>query len=1552
MKKNRLMTSVAALVALTTVYATAYVAVSHNALNRGPSMDAEFQKYSAEEVKAAEKAAMEAAGDECPGKVRKAPDGTPLPAIVASVYDYGNATIGMYRLPEVSGGDMQKVSDVSSYYGGALKGNLFYACHDGRYADYWDTDNDPHGHKLQAYDITTWEKQGPELYLDPYRAFDLAINPKDGKGYAFCDYGAMMYHLYSIDLETGTQTDLTPSVSFLSGEYSRALAFNEDGVLYGVSRYGYFGIVDMTTGKNSSIAKVGDDGDMQHGVSATFDPESGDFIYMYNGSENGGAKHVSKLYSINPSTGESTLLAEFTGKCITSIYIVPTVVADEAPGEVGSVDGSFVQGSLSGTLKFRMPSTLHNGAAASGTVGWTVYDGSDKVAEGTSSYGSEVTANVSVPAAGKHNFSVTASNDAGESKRARLQMWVGPDVPVAPGNIKVLFDDATNTFTVSWDAVDKGANDGYLDASAVTYSVVRMPAGVTVAENTTSTTVTDVYEPQGIESITFRVTARHAGNISEEAVSAPTVTGSLALPYDISTLDKYSILDNWTVDDVNDDGYTWDDGYNGLNYSYNSSKKADDWAITPPIKAVAGARYKVHVAFACQMTSCPEKVEMKFGYSPTANGMTEDLLPEKVIDQTSAMPFELEICPDRDGTFFIGFHAVSDENMYKLKVLEFTVAAPVSDVAPAAPEIVEARADRSGALSLNGKVKIPAETAKGDALLSISRVEITRNGTTIVTIDNPVPGSIVDFVDDKLSEGSECVYTAYAYSGEAKSAPSDEFRTYVGINRPGSVGGITVRRDPDNAVGIIVNWDAVAVDWQGYPLNGEVRYNVEVFPDNAYYHGNKTYEEISETSFSLTPTFDTGRDCGFVYVKVYGINSAGTGYGEKSENIFAGEPLKLPFKESFPNYTLENPWGDGKSNGPQIASITDDERAVAMRQYNGWNRMMDASFQNSEGAQDHDNGFAGMFGWSYVNDSEGNYFNEWTELISPAIDLSGANRPTLTFYTYNWFKNNFSNLNHLDIDVVTSDGMRHNVRSLVIGELGNVEAWEHVAVDLSDYAGQVVSIIFKGTIYSQNDNGYNWVLIDNIRIDQLPDIDLGIADIEAPVEAKPGEPFAVRARVSNLGAKDVASYKAILYHNGAEAASKDLEGLAFSSSATVEFSHSLSVQDPVGNIFKIKVVAEGDGKDANDQTGEVTVARNMRLLPEPNDVVIAADGSCLRWAEPDFTTAVPEMILDDFESYTIELEGNFLTSAGDWVFVDVDKAPIGGMVSASTMEMIEFPGIPVHSAQSWWVQTRLVEAFNESYYGHEMSMQYLANMYVVNESFNKAVQQDDWAISPELCGREQLVTLWARSYNRDTPETVEFLYSDGSLTPGDFRLIRRIEQLPGDWTQYALVVPEGARRFAIRGCSYAQGGTAQTFIDDVAFYPANGDAQKLNLLGYNVYGGNRLLTASPIKSLAFFELPEEVGNLAVSAVYETGESRAVAAKAEGGVDNLTAIGVKIKVHKGGITVLGVTGQICNVFSMAGASVASQVCTGTTEIPLGPGIYVVAVGTNVAKIAVR
>ncbi len=123
----------------------------------------------------------------------------------------------------------------------------------------------------------------------------------------------------------------------------------------------------------------------------------------------------------------------------------------------------------------------------------------------------------------------------------------------------------------------------------------------------------------------------------------------------------------------------------------------------------------------------------------------------------------------------------------------------------------------------------------------------------------------------------------------------------------------------------------------------------------------------------------------------------------------------------------------------------------------------------------------------------------------------------LTFYTYNWLQYNFADPNTIDVDVVTEDGTRHNALHLVISDLGNVQAWEHVAVDLSEFANRTVSLIFKGTIRANGENGYNWILIDNIRIDKLAATDLSVADIEAPVQAVPNEPFSVKARISNLG---------------------------------------------------------------------------------------------------------------------------------------------------------------------------------------------------------------------------------------------------------------------------------------------------------------------------------------------------------------------------------------------------------------------------------------------------
>lgn len=1525
MKKNQLILAMAGAVILPAV---ALMANNRNTLSRGPVIEKVFATAPAETT--------------APRKAAAA--GTELPPIIASVYDLNNGSIGMYRLPDVSGGELESVApNVSSYYGGARSGNLYYACHDGRYDEYW-TSSENHGHKIQAYDINTWQPVGNEMNFPSYRAPDLAISPVDGMGYAYCDYGSLMFRLFRLNLTNGTYAAVNDSKSYLS-DPPAAVCFDDAGTLYSVDKSGAFGTIDTTTDNFTKISDLGvGKGNTQYNWSLDYDPDSSSLMFMYNNASG------ASLYRIDPKSGSATLLAEFPGKSITSIFVEPANVDAKAPAEVTGLSAAFVDDALSGTVSFTMPTTLFDGSAASGTANWTVYDNTTPLANGQASFGNSVTANVSVAEKGLHTFIVAASNNAGEGKKTRYKIWVGPDVPMAPQNVTAIYDEDNKQFVISWDAVTEGFNDGYVNSSEVTYDVVRMPDEVSVAQNVNATSVSQPYEASGIESFTFDVKARFRGVESGITTSAPVITGYMSLPYDMANIPFENLLDNWTVIDSNNDGRTWDTSswYKdyGIYYTYSTSNDADDWAITPPIKALAGNEYKVNVTFRNRNsygTVYPEKVTVMAGYTPSAEGMTIELLPETEIENDDpGQSFDLSLIPDRDGKIFIGFHCTSEKNQYYLKLVGLTITAPVNDAAPAAPIITELLADPSGQLGASGKIEVPKTAVNGSSLPSVSRIDVLRNSNVVATIQNPNPGSTVEFTDNSVAAAGEYSYQAIAYNGEYGSAPSETVKTFVGVNTPARVSNVQIVRSPDDPTKAVVSWDAPKVDGQGYPINGALTYNVEVYPDNAYFHGNKTYTGIEETSFTFQPTFDTGRDHGFIYVKVTAQNTAGKSWDEQSENIYVGNALKVPFKESFPNYSLEHPWGDGDSNGPRIASISDDERAISWQQFNGWNRLMDASFDSSDGSQDGDNGFAGMFGWP----------DEYTELLSPVINLTGIDKPVLTFYTYNWYHNYFLDPNILNVYVVTADGQRHTVVNKIIGEFGEIQDWMYVLADLSEFKGQEVQLIFKGTVLQVGDRGYNWVLIDNVRIDDVASVDLGASHITAPVQAIPGEEFNITARLTNFGTSDVSSYKAVLSLNGKEIDSKQLGNLASADFVNVEFTQKLGVQSPIGNVYTVSVDADGDGNAANNKTAEVTVARNLLLLPEPAGVYVNENG--LEWKEPDYDNAVPEGVLEDFESYPCVngLEVTFLTEAGDWIFVDRDNLPIGGMVDNSTYELLSFPGIPNYSTQSWWVQSRMFEGFNSTYYGYDNSLQYLANMYVVNQAHNEGMRQDDWAITPELCGREQLITLWARSYSFNYLESVEFLYSTGSVNPDDFKLLRRINSLSGDWTQYAFVIPEGGKRFAIRGCSYSPYGTAQTFVDNVMFYPASGNKQQLNLLGYNVYCDDQLLNASPVDALKYVQLPDGEHQFAVSAVYTTGESRAVSAVEGSGVERINAANVRISASEGLVTISGLNGMAYCLTSAAGVTCASASGKDSIEIPVAPGVYIVTLPGRTVKVIVR
>lgn len=131
----------------------------------------------------------------------------------------------------------------------------------------------------------------------------------------------------------------------------------------------------------------------------------------------------------------------------------------------------------------------------------------------------------------------------------------------------------------------------------------------------------------------------------------------------------------WGLEDVNADGSTWnivngygvDDGVCAV-YEYNSANAGDDWLYTTCLDLTGGQEYKLTFDYAAQMASYPEKMDIYYGDAQDASTMTNLIGDVGTIDNETFEGGFRAFTPATTGTYYIGFHAYSDADMYLLKV--------------------------------------------------------------------------------------------------------------------------------------------------------------------------------------------------------------------------------------------------------------------------------------------------------------------------------------------------------------------------------------------------------------------------------------------------------------------------------------------------------------------------------------------------------------------------------------------------------------------------------------------------------------------------------------------------------------------------------------------------------------------------------------------------------------------------------------------------------------------------------------------------------------------
>ena len=1402
----------------------------------------------------------------------------------------GTVTPGLWALPsspdEAWSMNFEMPPGYASFYGGVLYNNVYYATRvNAQYGIvvYVDAYSMEDGTKL-------WTNY-PDLTALPY---DLTLNPYDGKIYGFFS-NKKNTGMVLATITYGQSGETVTPIKEMEGVWV-AIAADASGQLYGISsdveivgtsvkvNSSSLHKIDRLTGETTLIGETGQLPLITG--SATIDARSGRMFWTV-----GPGDEQTFLCEVDLTTGVATRVLDFDqGQQVVGLYVPTPPAEDDAPAEVTDVVTTFDGGSLSGSLQFKAPRTLYDGTPASGPLTYTVLLNGIEQATGETSYGATVSTDVTVPERGNYEFMVSVANDKGSSPKVSVDRFIGFGTPMAPENVKA--EKGSDKIKVSWDAVTAASDGGYVDAAAVTYTVKRMPGDVVVAENTTATSVEDTPDVSGgMASFSYVVSADNHGCVSATAESNRVVCGTASLPWQENFAASES-FNFFTVIDGNGDGKTWEYA-SGLARVKYGKVKMDDWLISPPLQLEAGKVYQATFKAHSSNARFPEAIEAKWGAGNTVADMTNTLVEPTTLsgDYETLSGF---IQPAVSGVYYLGLHGISEADMYNLEVCEIKVEAGLNATAPQMPENLSVTADANGEYKATVTLTAPQTDLSGNALAVIERIELLRDGVLVNTFANPQPGEQLTY-NDVLEKGGDYTYSAVAVNGDGAGIPT-AVTAFIGTPVAAAPAAVKVSETAPGEISL--SWEKVALSADGKAINPDkVKYNI--YDETRY--GALIAENVTEIPYTFKGVEDGKQQ--FVQYSVSAVTDRGEGAKTSTKRLPAGTPY-AEYHESF---------ADGKAS-----TIYDAERIY----YGNWAIQTDNADMTS---QDGDGGYMAMNG----------YFSDYCgSLTTGKISLAEKNAPVLRFYSYTP-DDSGQDLNKLEILVSADGGEWEEVLNKTVVELGAEQGWHEVSVPLKEYAGSDISLRFIATT---SQRPYTATYIDNINIDNVEGVELGITGISAPSHVRTGDGFTVAVAMVNNGSENASDVEVELYADDVLCKTVNAGTIDAGAATTFEFKMEMSALSGKAVSYKAVVSYPGDAVTDNNSSEIVTVSPVIPSVPSPANLMARSAGTdvVLNWDAPDLVAEKGKTVTDDFESTAA-----WSHYADGWVMRDLDKSAIISFGNA------DIPGIEAGKTLASYLMFSTTGAFegNPTLVAHS-GKQYLAAM----ARFDNGTT-DDWAISPELSGKAQTVSFYARSYGADYPEHIQVLYSTGSLEPSDFvPSDLDVERVPGTWTRYEVSLPQGARYFAIR--SYAT-NSFMLMLDDVTYAPlASGD---LVLTGYNVYRNGERVNETPVAGTTYtdnVEAPEDC-TWVVTAVYEQCESQGSneATAVASSVDGAWSAGVGINVVAGNIRITGCNGQPVSVSSVGGKLVYNGIGQAVTEIPAADGVYIVKAGGVVRKLVV-
>lgn len=1342
---------------------------------------------------------------------------------------------------------------------------------------------------VSQLETDNWTVTGSQEGQMTIVAFDTALDPTSGDVYG-CFYNEDGSGVIwgKADYPSGTSVVLGSLAEPLFGVGAAA-----DGQYYGLGQSGKLYKINKA---NGALTEIGDTGvTTQYLTSGCVNDANSTFLFAVS-TDNGGW-----LYEIDLATAEPTLLTEFAGgEEIAGLYIAKPAAADKAPAApelTAACDG----GSMDVKLTLTMPSTLFDGTPASGqTFNYSIKAGDKEVATGFAEAGKTVVRTVTMTEGGMTQFIATASNGDGVSPKAKASCYVGKGAPAAPADVNLAW--ANGTATLSWSAVTASSDGGYLDPSAVTYTVLSAD-GEALASGLTSTSwTTPVAEPADTyKAISYAVKSEYAGKQSAAVASNVIGLGAYSTPMTMA-LDGDDVADKFAqhiVFDANDNGKTWVLYSGKVCYRYHSSDPADDWLFSPAVNLEAGKIYTFKTTV--YASSYTERLEVKAGMGTAPADMTTEIIAPTEITGSSSEPKVLTalIKPTASGRYNVGFHAMSDPDMNSLTLVSYEIGAAMDAAAPDVCSNILITPDASGALKAAVQFTAPKTDLSGNALSGNVSVKVLRGETEIKTFSGK-SGMSYSFSDEvPLADTYTYTFIASNQAGDAGMPVSAS--AFIGPKTPASVSSAELRLTGENTLEL--TWEPVSTDVDGNPLpaGNVVKYNVYsvVRTSSGLALDEKlTAEPVEGTTFTCTADLPEEQD--FYYLAIQSVNGTVPG-GAFAASTIVGTPYDMPVvytdEASLDSYFLY--YGGTTSQRGQLSLAGEDKFGIPAADGD------DCYFLIS-----HTNAQAALGTMTY---------------ISTGKVLISGDYPVLSFWEYNVTA---ASQNETVVSVICDD-QETVLTSYVSGNLPVEGGWNQVKVDLSAYKGKVVMLQIGSVLRSHLHNMFDCIEVKNNLAHDLS------ASISAPAEVATDEAFEVTVNVTNEGALENAAASVDLLRDGEVVETKTVGPIAPNSTLSLAFSQTLSKPAASADFSAVVNYAADEDTD-NNTSAVVTVTRKTSSLPEVTGLAASRgeDGVALTWDAIDGEHLPVDAQTSDFEnatSWNHEVEG--------WMFIDVDGEKVGGF------QGWDIPGItPGTTTASFFVFDGSMEGLSDNYKAHSGS-KYLAALFRYDDG-----QTNDWAISPELSGDAQTVSFWTKSFSADYPETVEILYSTTDTDIESFVVASEAKEVPAAWTEFSAKLPAGAKYFAIRSCAT---GSFMLMVDDVTYAPAGG-VSSLELTGYNVYRDGVKINDAPLTTNSFVDT--EAGDGAhtyhVAAVYNRGESEfsAPATVEESGIAAVLSAGVTVAVEGSEIVVTGAADKAVSIAAVDGKVVYSA--AGDARVPVACGIYLVTVDGKTVKLIVK